>query len=384
MYRTQYQSASLFEEARDFIIQCYGELGKHDDIDQRIESIKCEIDATGQYIHTHDELEHGARMAWRNSNRCIGRMPWRSLTLRDCRHISPAEEIAQALVDHLDAAFNGGRIRPTITVLPPGVRILNHQLIRYAGYLQQDGSIVGDPDSLEFTRQCQEFGWQGEGTAFDILPWLIQLPGKCPELFPVPADAVYEVPIIHPDIEWFDELGLRWYAVPVISDMELEIGGVTWTGAPFNGWYMQTEIAARNLADKTRYNILPEIARRMRLDTSRSASLWKDRALLELNVALLYSFEHHGIRIVDHHSADRQFSRFMASEKRAGRTVTGDWIWLTPPMAPATTDTFSRRYRREVRSPNFFYRERAGYRTGTCPITSERNERPREETARSG
>ena len=37
--------------------------------------------------------------------------------------------------------------------------------------------------------------------------------------------------------------------MPAISNMPLSIGGVTYPAAPFNGWYLGTEIGARNLAD---------------------------------------------------------------------------------------------------------------------------------------
>ncbi|WP_368738983.1 nitric oxide synthase oxygenase, partial [Staphylococcus aureus] len=35
--------------------------------------IELEIKETGTYTHTEEELIYGAKMAWRNSNRCIGR-----------------------------------------------------------------------------------------------------------------------------------------------------------------------------------------------------------------------------------------------------------------------------------------------------------------------
>jgi nitric oxide synthase oxygenase domain/subunit len=52
--------------------------------------------------------------------------------------------------------------------------------------------------------------------------------------------------------------------------MRLTIGGVQYPLAPFNGWYMGTEIGARNLADADRYDMLPTVAARLGLDTSRS------------------------------------------------------------------------------------------------------------------
>jgi nitric-oxide synthase, brain len=34
-----------------------------------------------------------------------------------------------------------------------------------------------------------------------------------------------------------------------------DCGGLEFTAAPFNGWYMGTEIGCRDLCDTTRYNI---------------------------------------------------------------------------------------------------------------------------------
>ncbi len=115
-----------------------------------------------------------------------------------------------------------------------------------------------------------------------------------------------DVPLTHPDHAWFSDLELRWHALPVISDAALHLGGATFGCVPFNGWYMQTEIAARNLTDETRYNLLPRVAAALGLDTRHERTLWRDRALLELNVAVLHSFRQAGVKIVDHHSAARE------------------------------------------------------------------------------
>src|SRR5690606_18094832 len=97
------------------------------------------------------------------------------------------------------------------------------------------------------------------------------------------------------------------HALPAISDMLLDAGGVQYTAAPFSGWYMGTEIASRNLGDDTRYNILPVVAEKMGLNMSSDRTLWKDRALLELNVAVLHSYKKAGVSMVDHHAASREF-----------------------------------------------------------------------------
>ena len=58
-----------------------------------------------------------------------------------------------------------------------------------------------------------------------------------------------------PSYPWFAELGLRWIGVPAVSNMMLDVGGLEFTAAPFNGWFMNTEIG-RNLGDIDRYNKL--------------------------------------------------------------------------------------------------------------------------------
>ena len=114
----------------------------------RLNQVRREIADTGTYHHTRAELEYGARVAWRNSSRCIGRLHWQSLRVVDCREVHGATAIAASLVAHLREATNDGRIRPTISVFAPdaparpGPRVWNEQLVRYAGYRQPDGSVV--------------------------------------------------------------------------------------------------------------------------------------------------------------------------------------------------------------------------------------------------
>ena len=55
---------------------------------RRIRVVLSEIERTGTYTHTLDELTFGARVAWRNAARCIGRLYWRSLRVRDRRTVA--------------------------------------------------------------------------------------------------------------------------------------------------------------------------------------------------------------------------------------------------------------------------------------------------------
>ncbi|QAS52496.1 nitric oxide synthase oxygenase [Halobacillus litoralis] len=352
----------LYRNAEAFIRQYYRESDLLK-VEQRLKTIEREIQDTGTYEHTFDELEYGAKAAWRNSNRCIGRLFWNSLKVFDARHLKTEEEICEALYDHLDYATNNGRVRSTITIFRQStkaneIRLWNHQLVRYAGYEVND-TIIGDPDSIAFTKKCQQLGWKGKGGAFDVLPLVIQVDDRPPNWFDIPSDKVKEVPLRHPEYKWFEVLGIKWYAVPIISDMRLEIGGIDYTAAPFNGWYMETEIGARNLADEFRYNLLPVVAEGMGLDTKRNTTLWKDRALLELNQAVLHSYKMDKVSMVDHHTAAQQFQLFEKKEHACGRQATGDWTWLIPPISPASTPIFHSSYEDRMDTPNYFYQDAA-------------------------
>lgn len=354
-------SNKLLIEAKHFINTCYDELDiSKDNQLKRIKEIEDEINNTGTYSHTGLELTHGAKMAWRNNNRCIGRLLWNTLNVIDARHISTADDAYKQLINHIEDATNDGNIQSTITIFAPRtndkdpLRIWNHQLLRYAGY-EADDKVIGDSTSINFTKMCERLGWQGNNTDFDILPLVIQEFGKTPELFDIPKNIVKEVEITHPEFDGFKKLGLKWYAVPIISDMRLEIGGINYPMAPFNGWYMGTEIGARNLADEDRYNALPEIAELMELDTKSNRSLWIDKTLVELNIAVLHSFQKAKVTLVDHHTAAKQFRAFEENETKKGRAVTGNWAWLLPPISPAATHIYHKPYNNEIITPNYFY-----------------------------
>jgi nitric-oxide synthase, bacterial len=355
---------NLKEKAYRFLELAYGELEQLEELPERLEAVARDISKTGTWYPTTEELTQGARMAWRNSNRCIGRLYWKTLKVIDARHLKQTDEIFNALQQHIDFAFNEGQIRSTITIFRAkkphevhGPRMLNHQLIRYAGHKQPDGTVTGDPASLDFTQWCINKGIGFEGTAFDLLPQAIQWPDRAPEIRELKIPEKMLVELEHPDYPWFKDLQLQWYALPLISDMLLEIGGLEFTAAPFNGWYMGTEIGSRNLGDAHRYNLLPLVADKLGLDKSNQSSLWKDRAMLELNRSVLYSFEKAGITISNHHDAAGQFIHFEETENKKGREIRADWSWITPPMSGSATPVFHRNYNNEVTTPNFFYQD---------------------------
>ena len=151
--------------AEEFLTLYHAENPADGPVRQRLEEVNAQIERYGTYVHTAAELSFGARVAWRNSSRCIGRLYWRSLRVRDRRHVTGAGQLAAEAFAHLREATNGGRVRPTLTVFAPttperpGPRIWNEQLIRYAGYRLPDGEVIGDPRYADFTDRCFQLGW---------------------------------------------------------------------------------------------------------------------------------------------------------------------------------------------------------------------------------
>jgi nitric-oxide synthase, bacterial len=367
-------AARLLASADKFIRQFHDE-NRAGPPERRLRQVRREIEATGIYRHTPAELTFGARVAWRNSAKCIGRLYWHSLRVRDRREVTAAADIAAESVMHLREATNDGKIRPVITVFAPdapgrpGPRILNSELVRYAGHPAGDGAITGDPATAGVTRLARDLGWPGGQPPgrFDVLPLLVQEAGALPTLHDLPADAVLQVPIRHPEFGWFADLGLRWYAVPVISDMYLEVGGIRYPAAPFNGWYMCTEIGSRDLGDTARYDQLPVIARQMGLSTASDRTLWKDKAITELNLAVLHSYTAAGVTISDHHTESVRFLRHVEREEGQGRACPADWSWIVPPAASSATPVFHRTYPDFDQSPNFYRHPAAAAPTPPAP-----------------
>ena len=334
-------------QAHAFLRQRHNELGMPG-LARRWREVRVEIRANGTWRPTYDELAYAARVAWRNSGRCIGRLRWPSLIVRDRRHITTLQDVGRELAAHLDEATNGGRIRSVITVLapathtgPPPARIISPQLARYAAWPSRDG-VLGDPANLALTSLATDLGWPGPTRRgpFDLLPWIAATADGVLHLLPTDPAHILEVPIHHPDYPWIADLELRWPAVPVISNMALHFGGLQFP-APFSGTFMASEIATRNLADEHRYNQLPAIIAGLGLDDR--DRLRADKALLTLHEVVLHSFESAGVSITDHHRESRAFARFVQHEEAAGRVVVGDWSWLNSyPMTPQ--DPSWRRY----------------------------------------
>ncbi len=358
------QQERLSEAAREYLDQIAEELDWPETRrDKRWSEITHEIRATGAYTHTFEELEYGAKLAWRNAPKCIGRISWKNLIVRDRRHVTDPDEMFAECVEHLRAATNGGNIEIVLTAFRPtrpgerwGPRIWNSQLIRYAAHRLADGSVLGDRANLELTAAIRKLGWTppAEPTDFDILPLVVDMPGHEPRIYQLDPADVLEVPISHPTSPAIAALGLKWCAVPAIANFRMEIGGIDYGCLPFNGWFMGTEIA-RNLWEDKRYDRAEAIAEALGLDTSSEATLWRDRAFLELNIAVVHSFQQARITLVDHQTAARQFMIHDLREKKAGRECPAQWSWVAPAAGGSTTPVWHHETRDFHLKPCYVY-----------------------------
>jgi nitric oxide synthase oxygenase domain/subunit len=124
---------------------------------RRMKEVIAEVESTDTYELDEKELVFGAKLAWRNSPRCIGRIQWNKLQVFDCRHITNGKEMEEAIKHHIKFATNEGNLRSALTVFPQRTgkrddfRIWSAQYFRYAGYKIDDQTILGDPANVEFT-----------------------------------------------------------------------------------------------------------------------------------------------------------------------------------------------------------------------------------------
>ena len=267
----------------------------------------------------------------------------------------------KAICEQIEFGTNGGAIRPTITVFRPrqygksDLRIWNSMMLSFAGYVHEIENEVtgethekkiGDQGNLEFTQFCQRLGWRspfsdgGSEGWFDMLPIVLSDHEQVPKYYDIPEDLIHWVPIKHPTIEAIDEMNLKWYALPMVAGHLLEVGGLIFPAAPFNGWYTSVEIGTRDLLEPNRFGLMDEIGTRLGLDTGSLASLWKDRVALEMNQATIYSFAQAGATIVDQHTVSEQFQTHFKNELKIRGGCPSDWVWLTPSQSGSLTPLY--------------------------------------------
>ncbi|XP_041456958.1 nitric oxide synthase, endothelial-like [Lytechinus variegatus] len=335
--------------AREFIDQYYAHAQRSGTVshERRLYEVQTSIKESGSYHLTEAELIFGAKSAWRNLPQSRCRIYWNKLQVFDARKVTNSRDMFEMLCKHLLYSTNKGNVRPAITVFPPrkgdgqtDFRIWNSQLIGYAGYRQPDGSVLGDPSNLAFSEVCQTLGWRSDRTRFDVLPLVLQVNGEDPEVFEIPRELVHEVELSHPELRWFVDLKLKWYSMPSYANFMLDVGGIQFPACPINEWYVASDIANNALCAPKRYDMLRMIADRLGLDVSCTDSLWKDRTLVEMNVAVIHSFQQYGVTIMDHHTSSVEFMKFFASEHEVRQGCPTDWRAVVSPLTASVTSLF--------------------------------------------
>uniref|UniRef100_A0ABD2W4Z8 nitric-oxide synthase (NADPH) n=1 Tax=Trichogramma kaykai TaxID=54128 RepID=A0ABD2W4Z8_9HYME len=79
------KSNEILEHAKDFLNQYFTSIKRvnSESHKSRWKNIEKEVLSTGSYQLTETELIFGAKLAWRNASRCIGRIQWSKLQMND-------------------------------------------------------------------------------------------------------------------------------------------------------------------------------------------------------------------------------------------------------------------------------------------------------------
>ncbi|XP_063680037.1 nitric oxide synthase, inducible-like [Bolinopsis microptera] len=369
----------------------------------RVSEVLVSLELTGGYEHTINELSWATKTAWRNAPRCVGRDIWKTLRVADERSAVTCREIFEATCKNLRMAYNGGKINPSATVFrqryrkdkdKPGIRVWNKVLLGFAGFVKDNGEVIGDPQNVYIANLALSLGWLPKREKFELLPLIITDIHQNTELFEFPDDIKgYIVDISHPTEPEITKLGLKWYAIPSVSSMMLEAGGIQYTCCQIAGFFQDTEVSIMNLLAESRYNLLEPIGRALKLDVSKNSTYWKCTVATELTKAVYDSFTLAHVSMTDHLTLAENFQSFMKEEIRTRggcpadwiwnvsmtdhltlaenfqsfmkeeiRTRGGcpaDWIWVVPPMSSGMVPTFHQEMLRYSLSPSYEYQPHA-------------------------
>uniref|UniRef100_A0A8B9JHS7 Nitric oxide synthase n=1 Tax=Astyanax mexicanus TaxID=7994 RepID=A0A8B9JHS7_ASTMX len=327
----------LLPLATDFINQYYTSIkrcGSKAHVD-RLEEVKKEIETSGTYQLKDTELIYGAKHAWRNAARCVGRIQWSKLQVFDARDCTTAHGMFNYICNHIKYATNKGNLRYALE------QFIALDFMDLGAFVLQAASYRQPPVGSVLQAICIQQGWKAPKGRFDVLPLLLQANGNDPELFEIPDDLVLEVNITHPKF-------------PVKSSgLLMSLVGVFFLRVVYRGYFRrwhtckETEMIFRCLET--------EVATMMGLDTRKTSSLWKDQALVEINIAVLYSYQVSKVTIVDHHSATESFIKHMENEYRVRGGCPGDWVWIVPPMSGSITPVFHQEMLNYRLTPSFEY-----------------------------
>ncbi|KAK3166959.1 hypothetical protein OEA41_010084 [Lepraria neglecta] len=115
------------------------------------------------------------------------------------------------------------------------------EILEFAGYEAEDGSIIGDPNSVKLTKAIIELGWvrPESRSPWHLLPLVAIAEGDLPAFTEIPTYLRPLMNIHHPQYAaQFEKLGLKWVSFPALTRLGFDIGGVQYTATPFLGWYV--------------------------------------------------------------------------------------------------------------------------------------------------
>ena len=169
------------------------------------------------------------------------------LKLCDLRAVTSSSQMVAEVLKGISEAFNGGNILPTVFVFLPrdvdcrGLMFWNHQILEFAGYEAEDGSIIGDPNSVNLTKAIIDLGWvpPESRSPCDLLRLVAIAEGDFPAFAEIPTYLRPLMNIHHPQYAaQFEKLGLKWVSFPALTRLGFDIGGVQYTATPFIDWYV--------------------------------------------------------------------------------------------------------------------------------------------------
>jgi len=293
----------------------------------------------------------------------VGRISWNTLMVRDRRHVTNLNQVFAECLEHQRLATADGSLESVMTVFAPrqpgtrmGTRFWIPQLVRFASYEQDDGTLIGDRANKAYTDECLELGWKPPvpRTEFDVLPIVIEdTVSGLVQMFVLPKEYHKVTMIEHPKYPDFAKLGLRWCVVPTVTCMTLKLGGLEYGCCPFNGWFMETEIT-RDLLEAGRMDKMGQIAKAIGIEEDED-DFWRERVAIETNKAVMHSFRRDKHTVVDHVTAQYQFLGHDAREKREGRECPAQWSWVVPAIGGSTLPIWHHEMRDFYIEPQYEY-----------------------------
>lgn len=259
------------------------------------------------------------------------RTAWKTLQIRDRRHVFSAEAIFQNIKDHFDTIMDQDILNTNDNITPPpcimtvfrpqiqneimGIRFLSSHLFQYAGYMdKENGIVLGDPSNVEYTNYLIETNlWSPPSTrgAYDLLPLVLKMPHiDKPFVYILPRDITkHEVVLEHARYPGVKGICLKCAPIPFVMNYSMNLGGLVYPCAPFNGCFSPAEKSSTLLYCK-KYGIRSLLGNTMGYQTE--DKIIEQSVALELEQTILNSFEKKWHNILDYKGFINSYKEYCA------------------------------------------------------------------------